>query len=54
MTYRYAPATAHLEGLAQRLEASYSQKPSMTVKAILTAPNDKLRNFADAFRIKRD
>ena len=53
-TYRYAPATAHLDGLAQRLEASYAQRPGAVVKAILTAPNDKLQNFADAFRFTKD
>jgi hypothetical protein len=52
--YRYQPATAELERLAEELEAAYAARPLAVVHAILAAPNEKIRTFADAFRFKRD
>ena len=50
--YRYAPASPELERLSTRIEALYATKPLAVAKAIMTAPNDKLRIFADAFKLK--
>jgi hypothetical protein len=50
--YRYSPASAELDALASGIAQAYSVRPSAVVKAIVTAPDDKLRIFADAFRLK--
>ena len=52
--FRFAPASDDLERLTMEFEAAYSERPSSVVKAIMSAPSDKLKIFADAFRIKRD
>jgi hypothetical protein len=38
--------------MAERIEAVYAAKPMAVAKAIMSAPNDKLRIFADAFKLK--
>jgi hypothetical protein len=53
-SYRYAPAGPHFELMAGRLDAAYGQTPNAVVKAILSAPNEKLQTFSDAFRIRRE
>jgi DNA-binding IclR family transcriptional regulator len=50
--YRYAPASAELDALASGIAQAYARRPTAVVKAIVTAPDDKLRIFADAFRLK--
>jgi DNA-binding IclR family transcriptional regulator len=50
--YRYEPASPELDRLCGRIEALYAAKPLAVARAIMTAPNDKLRIFADAFRLK--
>jgi len=52
--YRYAPAGSHFELMAGRIDGAYAQTPNAVVKAILSAPNDKLQTFADAFKIRKD
>lgn len=50
--YRYQPASVDLDRISARVEALYATKPLAVAKAIMTAPNDKLRIFADAFKMK--
>jgi hypothetical protein len=50
--YFYQPASSDLERLADGLQRVYAAKPISVVKAIMTAPNDKLRIFSDAFKLK--
>jgi hypothetical protein len=50
--YRYSPASAELDQLAREVEQAYATRPTAVVKAIVTAPDDKLRIFADAFKLK--
>lgn len=50
--YRYAPATQELEELSSELEKLYSVKPLTVIKAIATAPQDKLQTFVDAFKLR--
>ena len=50
--YRYWPATPSLEVFAAEIQTLYAVKPTSVIKAILSAPNDKLRNFSDAFKLK--
>lgn len=52
--FRFAPASDELDRLAQALEAAYAERPASVVRAILSAPSEKLKFFADAFRIKKD
>ena len=53
-TYCYRPARPELGVLADQLAAAYAEFPFAVTQAILAAPNDKIRIFADAFRIKKD
>jgi len=34
------------------VQALYVAKPLAVINAIVTAPNEKLRNFAESFRLK--
>lgn len=52
--YCYRPVRPTLGELVDRLAATYAEFPFAVTQAILTTPNDKIRIFADAFRIKRD
>lgn len=51
-TCRFAPASPELRELAGKIEKVYAAKPTAIIKAILTAPDDKLRTFADAFKFR--
>ncbi len=50
-SYRYQQVSAQLDAICDRLESLYARKPVMIVRAILDAPNEKLRTFSDAFRL---
>ena len=52
--YSFAAATPALEQLATELSELYSLKPRAVMHAILSAPSDRIRTFADAFRIRKD
>lgn len=49
---KYDPASPQLDEIAERVQAIYGEKPLAVAKAIMSAPNDKLRVFADAFKLK--
>lgn len=49
--YRYQQGSKQLDVLCQRLEIEYARKPVKVIGAILGAQNEKLRVFADAFRL---
>jgi hypothetical protein len=51
--WRFAPASPVLENIAAQLETAYAERPMAVISAILAAPNDRLRNFADAFRFPK-
>ena len=53
-TYRYAPATAEIEALASELGRLYNERPMAIIKEIVSAPNEKIHSFVDAFRLKKD
>jgi len=48
----YRPATEQLDLFVEGAESLYRVKPLAIINAIVTAPNEKLRIFADAFRLK--
>jgi hypothetical protein len=50
--YRYSPASPEVDALATGIAQAYAVRPSAVVNAIITAPDDKLRIFADSFRLK--
>jgi hypothetical protein len=43
-----------IDRLVGMLESEYATRPAAVVKAILSAPNDKIQTFADAFRLRKD
>jgi DNA-binding GntR family transcriptional regulator len=50
--YVYAPASAEREQMVAAVDRTYAVKPMTLVKAIMSAPNEKLRMFSDAFKLK--
>jgi hypothetical protein len=50
--YRYRAASAQLDELVSELQKVYAAKPMAVIKAIMSAPTDKLRAFSDAFKLK--
>jgi hypothetical protein len=50
--FRYRPASEQLDAFAAEAESLYRSKPLSVINAIATAPNEKLRIFAEAFRLK--
>ena len=50
---RYAPATPALDQLCERLAAAYAERPVAVINAIIAAPNERLKTFADAFRFTK-
>jgi hypothetical protein len=53
-TFRYLPASPDLDRLAIETARAYRERPGAVRQAILSAPNEKLQTFADAFRLKKD
>jgi hypothetical protein len=51
---RYAPATPVLGDLAGRLLALYRERPVSMIKLVAARARDPLRNFADAFRLRKE
>lgn len=52
--FAYQPASSEAAALVAEIEAAYSRTPMALVKLIVDTPNEKIRSFADAFKIKRD
>jgi hypothetical protein len=51
-TYRFAPRSpGHLD-MAIAIERISFEKPMTLIKAIAETPNEKLRSFSDAFKIR--
>jgi len=49
--FRYRQGSAELDAMCERLELQYARKPVAIVRAMLDTPDEKLRRFADAFRL---
>lgn len=47
-------ASPDLDRAAAALEQAYAERPLAVIREIVTAPNDRLKTFADAFKLKRD
>jgi hypothetical protein len=53
-TYQYQPAKRELDEIVQGLADAYAQRRVSVVSLIFNKPTDRLRHFADAFRIRKD
>jgi hypothetical protein len=51
--WSYAPSTPALGALCEALADAYRQRPFAVINAIVATPNERLKSFADAFRITR-
>lgn len=49
--YRYQQTSVQLDVACERLGSLYARKPVKIINAILQAPDEKLRTFANAFRL---
>jgi hypothetical protein len=54
MTYQYQPAKPHVDATITGLADAYAQRRVSVVSLIFNKPTDALRNFADAFRLRKD
>jgi hypothetical protein len=52
--FRYAPRTPDLAGAVEELAQAYADRRVSVIGLIFAKPTDKLRSFADAFRIRKD
>ncbi len=52
-TYRYQ-ANGEIDALASELTRLYAERPLTVIKQIVSAPNEKIHSFVDAFRLKKD
>lgn len=53
-TYQYQPRTAELDQAVAGLSEAYADRRVTVISMIFSKPIDKLRSFADAFRIRKD
>lgn len=53
-SYRYNPVRPELTETVNRLAVAYGETRFAVVGAILAAPNNQIRTFAEAFRLKKD
>ena len=51
--YRFDPASPELAAMASEVVALYNQKPRAAMRAIFSAPSDRIQTFADAFRLRK-
>jgi DNA-binding Lrp family transcriptional regulator len=51
--YRYAPGSAALDEAARGLAAAYTERRVTVINLIFSKPVDKIRTFADAFRLRK-
>ena len=49
--FQYQQSSPQLDGICRRLERQYAAKPVTVIRAIFEAPSEKLRLYADAFRV---
>jgi hypothetical protein len=51
-SYRYHPASPELDEVAAIIVGTYAAMPSAVINALFAEPNEKLRLFSDAFKLK--
>lgn len=52
--YRYGPSTPQLDETVKGLAKVYEQRRVSVINFIYSKPIDNLKNFADAFRLRKD
>ena len=52
--YRYAPATAEMEGAVSATADAYATHRVTLIGLIFSKPPSPIRSFADAFRLRKD
>ncbi|HYC48425.1 MAG TPA: hypothetical protein VED01_23380 [Burkholderiales bacterium] len=52
-SYRYAPVNEDLDAAVAGLARAYNERPVTLVRTIYAPKDDKIRSFADAFRLKK-
>lgn len=52
--YRYAPGTPALDDLVRQLDDINAERPLALIREVISAPNDKLISFVDAFKLRKD
>lgn len=52
--YRYAPESPQMAEAVAGLAAAYSERRVTVINLIFSKPVDKIRTFADAFRLRKD
>ena len=53
-TYRFAPRVPEVEQAVRELADAYAARHVTVISLIFAKPIDKLKSFADAFRIRRE
>jgi predicted ArsR family transcriptional regulator len=53
-TYRFAPAASDDSQAVTELAATYATRRVSVISFIFSRPTDRLRSFANAFRLKKD
>jgi hypothetical protein len=53
-SFRYKPANEDLDDLVRQLDQLYAERPLALIKEIVSAPNERIQSFADAFKLKKD
>jgi hypothetical protein len=54
VSHSYAPATPELRGLIDKLATVYDERRVTVITMIYSKPVDKVRTFADAFRLRKE
>jgi hypothetical protein len=52
--YRYAPGSSKLDTAVDGLARAYSERRVTVINFIFSKPVDKIRTFADAFRLRKE
>lgn len=52
-TYQYSPPTPALDAAVRALSKVYNERPVTLVRMIYAPKDEKIRSFADAFRLKK-
>lgn len=53
-TYRFGPATGELARAVEDLEQAYGSRRTTVINLVFSKPDEKIRTFADAFRLRED
>ena len=52
--YRFAPSSPKMEQAVRDLASAYATRRVTVISLIFAKPTDKLKSFADAFRLRRE